>query len=181
MRRALNLLSVSLSVTLLLAGLTLSGCGGSESSSGRDNERRAEPELRSDKLRTNAPVISTEDAATFATDNLAFSVDMHLELRSREPGNFVFSQTSISTALAMLYAGAATTTSDEMADALHFSLPAPRLHAAFNALDLALTTSPPGTSSAAFRLEVANSIWVQDGLTILFPRRLEGAIQEGQP
>jgi len=167
MRRALNLLSVSLSVSFLLASLTLSGCGGSERSSGRDDEGPAENELRSDKLRASSPVVSSEDAATFATDNLAFSVDMHLALRSREPGNFVFSQTSISTALAMLYAGAATTTADQMADALHFSLPAPRLHAAFNALDLALTTSPPGTSSAAFRLEVANSIWVQDGLTIL--------------
>jgi serpin B len=54
-----------------------------------------------------------------------------------------------------------------MADALHFSLPAPRLHAAFNALDLALATPPPNAGPEAFRLAVANSIWVQDGMAVL--------------
>ena len=77
-----------------------------------------------------APSVSADDAAALANDNLAFAVDMHLALRVDEPGNFIFSQTSISTALAMLYAGAATTTATEMADALHFGLPAERLHPA---------------------------------------------------
>jgi serpin B len=155
-------------VAFLLVGVVLSGCGGSEGSSPEDG-REGPPvnELRSDKLRVTAPGVSTEDAATFANDNLAFSLDMYLALRSRNPGNFVYSQTSISTALAMLYAGAATSTASQMADTLHFSLPAPRLHAAFNALDLALTTPPPGASAAAFRLEIANSIWIQDGFSVL--------------
>jgi len=127
----------------------------------------APTELRSDKVRATAPAVSSEDAAALAGDNLAFGVEMHLSLRSTEPGNFIFSQTSISTALAMLYAGAATTTAAEMADALHFGLPADRLHAGFNALDLALTTPPAGSSAAAFRLSVANSLWVQDGFAVL--------------
>ena len=67
----------------------------------------------------------------------------------------------------MLYAGAATTTAAEMASTLHFSLPAERLHAAFNALDLALTTPPAGGDAAAFRLKLANSSWVQDGFSAL--------------
>ncbi len=92
---------------------------------------------------------------------------MHKRLRAQETGNFIFSQTSISTALAMLYAGAATTTAAEMASTLHFSLPAERLHAAFNALDLALTTPPAGGDAAAFRLKLANSSWVQDGFNVL--------------
>ena len=124
-------------------------------------------ELRSDKVRVTAPSVSAEDAAALANDNLAFAVDMHLALRSTAPGNFIFSQTSISTALAMLYAGAATTTAAEMADALRFGLPAERLHPGFNALDLALTTPPAGSSAAAFRLSVANSLWVQDGFAVL--------------
>ena len=124
-------------------------------------------ELRSNKARVTAPVVSSDDAATFANDNLAFSVDMYLALRSSQPGNFVFSQTSISTALAMLYAGAGTTTAAQMSDTLHFSLPAARLHAAFNALDLALTTPPPRSQPAAFRLTFANSIWIQDGFSVL--------------
>ena len=124
-------------------------------------------ELRSSKQRATSPVVSSDDAATFANDNLAFSIDLYLALRSSKPGNLVFSQTSISTALAMLYAGAGTTTAAEMAGTLHFSLPAPRLHAAFNALDLALATPPPTGNAAAFRLTIANSIWIQDGLTVL--------------
>jgi len=158
MRRALNLF-------FLLVGVTLSGCGGSDGSS--PPERPPVNELRSSKLRVTAPAVSSEDGATFANDNLAFSLDMYLALRSSQQGNFLFSQTSISTALAMLYAGSATSTSAQMADALHFSLPAPRLHAAFNALDLALTTPPPTSNAAAFRLEVANSIWIQKDFSVL--------------
>jgi len=125
------------------------------------------PDLRSDKIRVTSPVVSDADAAQLAADNLAFAVDMHQRLRAQQPGNFIFSQTSISTALAMLYAGAATTTAAEMASTLHFSLPAERLHAAFNALDLALTTPPAGGDAAAFRLKLANSSWVQDGFNVL--------------
>ena len=78
--------------------------------------------------------------------------DRHAQaLRASQAGNFIFSQTSISTALAMLYAGAATTTAAEMAATLHFTLPPERLHAAFNALDLALTRAR-GSDAAAFRL-----------------------------
>jgi serpin B len=127
----------------------------------------APTELRSDKVRETAPAVSADDAATFAADNLAFAIDMHLALRANQGGNFVFSQTSISTALAMLYAGAATTTASEMATALHFSLPPDRLHPAFDALDLALTTPPAGTTGAAFRLEIADALFLQDGFQVL--------------
>ena len=161
-----NSLVVSISFVFLLVGATLPGCGGSDGSSPPE-ERSLVNELSSNKQRVAAPVVSSADAATFASDNLAFSVDMYLALRSSQPGNFLFSQTSISTALAMLYAGAATTTAAQMADVLHFSLPTTRLHAGFNALDLALTTPPPTTNAAAFRLEVANSIWIQDGFSVL--------------
>ena len=145
----------------LILPLVAAGCGGS-------TPPTPAPELRSAKVRVTAPVVSADDAATLAADNLAFAVDMHHALRaSQGGGNFVFSQTSISTALAMLYAGAATTTATEMATALRFTLPAERLHPAFNALDLALTTPPPGSDAGAFRLAVANSIWVQDGFAVL--------------
>ena len=165
MRRTLNLPVVLLSVIFLLVGMTLSGCGGSDDSSPPGGP--PVNELRSSKQRATAPVVSSADAATFANDNLAFSLDMYQALRSNQSGNFLFSQTSISSALAMLYAGSATTTAAQMADALHFSLPATRLHAAFNALDLALTTPPLSANAAAFRLEVANSIWIQDGFSVL--------------
>jgi serpin B len=151
--------------SLLLSALPLltaaAACGNSSPSGPTPTE------LKSDKVRVTAPAVSADDAATLAADNLAFAVDMHLALRGSESGNFVFSQTSMSTALAMLYAGAATSTAAEMAATLHFSLPVDRLHPAFNALDLGLTTPPPGTSGAAFRLEVANALFLQDGFAVL--------------
>lgn len=164
MRRPLGSLMM-LPCVVFLSVMVLSACGGS--GDGTDDSRRPANELRSAKQRITSPVLSGDDAATLAKDNLAFSVDLYLALRSRKPGNFVFSQTSISTALAMLYAGAGTTTATQMADALHFNLPAPRLHTAFNALDLALTTPPPTGNAAAFRLNIANSVWIQDGFTVL--------------
>jgi len=157
----------TLKVLVLLIGLSLSGCGGSDDSPPLEKQLPPEYELLSDKTRVTAPVVSSDDTATFANDNLAFSLDLYLALRPRNSGNFVFSQTSISTALAMLYAGASSSTAAQMSDTLHFTLPAARLHAAFNALDLALTTPPPGASPAAFRVQVANSIWLQDGFTVL--------------
>jgi hypothetical protein len=78
MRRTANS-STLLAAICLLVGATLPGCGGSDSSS--PPEHPPANELRSDKLRVTAPVVSTEDAATFANDNLAFSVDLHLALR----------------------------------------------------------------------------------------------------
>lgn len=154
-RRSVALLSLPL---FALAA----ACGESSSPS-----HPAPTELRSNKVRATAPAVSADDAAAFAADNLAFAVDMHHQLRATESGNFIFSQTSISTALAMLYAGAGTTTATQMAAALHFGLPGERLHPAFNALDLALTTPPAGSSADAFRLAVANSLWLQDGFSVL--------------
>jgi serpin B len=154
-------------IVVLLVGLSLSGCGGSDDSPPREEQRPPEYDLLSNKARVTAPIVSSDDAATFANDNLAFSLDLYLALRPGNSDNFVFSQTSISTALAMLYAGAGSSTAAQMSDTLHFTLPAARLHAAFNALDLALTTPPPGAPRAAFRLQVANSVWVQDGFTVL--------------
>lgn len=175
-------LSTALLGVILCVGLPLSGCGGGGSDPGPapgpdpghgntdapvPPEKPAVTELRSDKTRDPAPGVSSGDAAVFAHDNLAFSVDLYLELRANASGNFLFSQTSISTALAMLYAGARTETAEQMAGALHFTLPAERLHAAFNAQDLALTTPPPNAKGDAFRIEIANSFWLQDGLHVL--------------
>ena len=52
-----------------------------------------------------------------------FSFDLYGELASREPtGNLFFSPASISTALAMTYAGARGETAEEMKTALRFGL-----------------------------------------------------------
>jgi serpin B len=153
-------------VQLALAfSLGLSACGGA--SSGPNSPVPPGGEQRSEKLRVTSPSVPAEDAAALAAGNLAFAVDMHAQVRGMNEGkNFVFSQTGMSLALAMLYAGARTETAAQMASALHFTLPPERLHPAFNALDLALG-APAGGGGEAFRLEIANGSWVQDGFAAL--------------
>jgi len=66
----------------------------------------------------------------------------------------------------MTYAGASGGTAEEMADALEFSLSPERLHAAFNALDQLLAARGDDLDlepDQKFTLEIANSIWGQDG------------------
>ena len=121
---------------------------------------------RSNLVRVTAPVVSTDDASTLASDNLGFAVDLYQALRS-QGGNLVFSPASISIALAMTYAGAATTTASEIASTLHFTLPPARLHPAFDALDLELTTPASGSAPNAFTLKIANATWGQRGFPFL--------------
>jgi serpin B len=63
----------------------------------------------------------------------------------------------------MTYAGARGETERQMAQALHYTLPQPQLHAAFNALDLALLSRADEEDHEAFRLHIANTTWGQQG------------------
>jgi serpin B len=118
------------------------------------------PEIRSGLPRNTAPQVSAAQLAELVDGNTAFALDLYREVRS-EPGNLFMSPHSISTALAMTYAGAATETAAQMAATLHYTLPAPELHAAFNALDLALASRAAAASgdTIPFRLRTANSMW----------------------
>jgi serpin B len=165
MLRVQNSLTASFKALVVLTGVLLASCGGGSVTDDTGPELPPVNELRSSKQRIINPAVSNEDAATFAHDNLAFSVDMYHSVRAGASSNFVYSQPSISTALAMMYAGAATTTAEQMADTLHFTLPGSRLHAAFNAMDLALT--PSNGNSSAFRLDFVNSAWIQKDFNVL--------------
>ena len=148
----------------LALSLALSACSGASSD---PTPPPTGSEQRSEKLRVTSPVVPSEDAAALAAGNLAFALGMHAQVRAANANkNFIFSQTSMSLALGMLYAGARNQTASQMASALHFTLPAERLHPAFNALDLALT-APVGNDDEAFVLKIANGSWVQDGFAAL--------------
>ena len=84
------------------------------------------------------PSVSVADQAQFVTDNAAFAVDMYKGLVAGKKSNAWFSPHSITSALAMTYAGASGKTATEIAKALHYTLPGDRLHPAFNWLDLEL-------------------------------------------
>jgi serine protease inhibitor len=98
-------------------------------------------------------------ATTVARDSNAFAVDLYARLRGEQSGNLFFSPQSISTALAMTYAGARGDTAAQMARTLHFSLPQDQLSAAYAELLNALN---PG-SGKSYRLSVANRLWGQRG------------------
>ena len=133
--------------------------------------------LQSPVQRDLAPDVSAAEMEEWRTGNSAFAFDLYQALRAETDGNLFYSPYSISTALAMTYAGAAANTEAQMAQTIHFTLPQERLHPAFNSLDLALSSrgEDAGEDSGAedqpqpFQLEIANSLWGQEDYTFLAP------------
>jgi serpin B len=107
------------------------------------------------------PPLATPDQAAVVEGNNAFAVDLYGQLRKRS-GNLFFSPESISTALAMTYAGARGDTASQMANTLHFTLPPERLHPAMGGLLSDLNAVHDG-----YQLRVANALWAQQGYTFL--------------
>lgn len=100
---------------------------------------------------------------TLVKNNTAFAVDLYQALRGSE-GNIFFSPYSISTALAMTYAGARGNTEKEMAETLGFTLEGENPHAAFAAIETRLDEVQK-TGNVA--LNVANALWPQKGYDFL--------------
>lgn len=124
--------------------------------------------VASDQPRIREPSVSDADRKELADGNTTFALALYRRL-SAGPGNLFFSPHSVSSALAMTYAGARGETAAQMADALRFTLPEARLHAAFNALDLALASREKGAEGqdgGGFRLHIAHAIWGQIGAPI---------------
>ncbi len=94
-------------------------------------------------------------ARTLIEGNTAYALDLYQQLR-QEDGNLFFSSYSISTALAMTYAGARGVTEAQMADVLHFLLPQEALHPAFARLEALLRDIQAGGD---VQLSVANALW----------------------
>jgi serpin B len=95
--------------------------------------------------------------------NNQFAFDLYDELAHDRDGNLLFSPYSISTALAMTYAGARGNTAAEMAEVLHFTLPHQRLHPAFGQIIADLNDA----EREGYELSVANRLWGQRGLNFL--------------
>ncbi len=105
--------------------------------------------------------IAPDDQTAVVQGNNAFAVELYGQLRSQS-GNLFFSPESISTALAMTYAGARGDTAAEMAKTLHLTLPQEKLHATMAALLRDLNAAHDG-----YQLKVANALWAQQGYTFL--------------
>ncbi len=148
--------TVMLSVVIALLGST--GCG---------SVSPGASQAVSDKPRALDPAADPGDLASLAAGNAAFAFDLYGALRDKD-GNLFFSPYSISVALAMTHAGAAGETARQMAQTMHFTLPADRLHSAFNAYALDLEARAKAeTEGTPFELTIANSLWGQQGFPFL--------------
>jgi serpin B len=103
------------------------------------------------------------DLQTVVKGNSAFGFDLYQELKG-EKGNLFFSPYSISTALAMTYAGARGQTKKEMAEVLHFSLEQEPLHSSFSKLQSELNAIQ---DKGHVKVSIANSLWAQEGYHFL--------------
>ena len=106
---------------------------------------------------------TTSDLQTVVKGNSAFGFDLYQKLKETE-GNLFFSPFSISTALAMTYAGARGQTEKEMAKVLHFSLEQEPLHSSFSKLQSELNAIQ---DRGHVKLSIANSLWAQEGYCFL--------------
>jgi len=105
--------------------------------------------------------------------NTAFGLRLYGQLAAT-PGNLFFSPYSISTCLAMLYAGARGNTEKQMAQVLAFGTDQQQFSSSFGELQRQLE----GTrTQKGLELDIANALWTQEGYPFL-PAFLETA--EGQ-
>jgi serpin B len=141
---------------LLVAAVGLSAC----------SSLQPKPQVAQSNLpRDLSPQVPAPDRIELVSGNNEFALALYHQISSGD-ANLFYSPYSISIALAMTYAGARGQTADQMAQAMHFTLPEARLHPAFNRLALELDgrSKVEGLDpNQAFQLSVANSLWGQSG------------------
>ena len=129
--------------------------------------------LKSALAREEAPPLAPTERQQVGLDSREFALELYARAASGD-GNAFISPYSVSVALAMTYAGAAGATKSEMMSALHFSLPEPQLHAAWNAIDRELEgredelVSEDSTGNGV-ELEITNALFVQRGAELEKP------------
>jgi serine protease inhibitor len=90
--------------------------------------------------------------------NTAFALELYQQLKA-QPGNLFFSPYSISSSLAMAYAGAQGETATQMAETLHFNLGQTNLPVAFGELAARMIKIQRWNR---ITLATANSLWCQN-------------------
>jgi serpin B len=103
------------------------------------------------------------DTKAVVKGNTEFALALYRQLRGQK-GNLFISPYSISTALAMTYAGARGQTAEEMARALNFPSGHQRLHTAFAKLLVDLNGDG---KKRGYQLSVANALWGQKNFGFL--------------
>ena len=110
-----------------------------------------------------APESVADDVSAVVQGNNEFATDLYARLRSEAPGNLFFSPYSLSSALAMTYAGSHGETEAQMAKVLHFPASQAKLRAGFKSLGDQMAAS----GKAGIQLRIANRLWGQQDLHFL--------------
>jgi len=105
---------------------------------------------------------TTTDQRSLVDGNNQVCFDLYARLGTRD-GNVFFSPFSVSSALAMTYAGARGETARQMASALRFPVSGEPLHQAFAVMLRSLNRSG---STPRNELRIANALWPQAGLPL---------------
>jgi serpin B len=119
---------------------------------------------QSSQSRITTPDTTASQLAALVSGNSTFAFNLYQQLTQGNSGNIFYSPYSISTALAMTYAGANGDTATQMAKALDFTLPQAQLHPAFDDLALQLASrgqGASGTNGKSFALNIANALWCE--------------------
>lgn len=120
------------------------------------------PKSTSTSIRTALPAAAASTGVDLSLANNAFAIDAYRTLAADHNGNLALSPASISVALGMTYAGAATQTKDEMAHALRFSdmRDPSEVHQGFRVLLGQLAK----LDSDGNELSIANRLFAQQGV-----------------
>lgn len=119
---------------------------------------------------TDTPSTPTEaDLEQLLDGNTGLALELHARIAGENPEtNALAAPYSVSTALAMTYAGARGTTAEEMAETCGF--PPVNPHATVARLDDQVdhdsstpTPSPSGENDVPFQIDTVNALWGQDG------------------
>jgi serpin B len=148
---------VARALAVIAAATLIAGCASATRST------TAQPGTQPPATATTAapravPSVTRADAAALVSGNARFAGRLLAQLARTRP-TLALSPFSISDALAMTYAGARASTAEQIATALDFGLPVPRLAAAFDAQARSLAKiNRPGAT-----LEIANALFGQTG------------------
>jgi serpin B len=155
----------------MLLAASLAACG-SRSTPSSDANRVAI--AKSNLARDAAPNVPAPDRAALVAANTTLALELY-DAIAKQPESagrsLFFSPYSVSSALAMTYAGARGTTATQIASAHRFTTPLERLHPAFDWLDLQLASRGASATQTGvpFRLHVANSLWGERTMTFASP------------
>jgi serine protease inhibitor len=121
------------------------------------------------------PIAAEAQVQSLVASNTVFALNLYGELATNS-GNLFFSPYSISTCLAMLYAGARNDTERQMSEVLGFDTNQTQFASSFAELQARLKTDQ---QTNAIELDIANALWTQAGYPFL-PAFLENATNQYQ-